>query len=106
MSKVKIIVAGQTCTGKSTLSMGIIEHLMNYGLNVSYNSIDHKSVEHLKSSMEHDITLNERMQVLKDKEIEIEVVEVTINNEPTVREVNKVLTNKNKEDGQYQTKVS
>lgn len=101
MSKVKIIVAGQTCTGKSTLAMGIIEHLMNYGLNVSYQSVDHKSVEHLKSSMEHDISLNERMQILKDKEILIEVEEVNTNSEPTVKEVSEILTNKNKEDGQH-----
>lgn len=101
MSKVKIIIAGQTCTGKSTLAMGIIDYLMKYDLDVSYNSIDHKSVEHLKSSMEHDITFNERMNILKEKGISIEVEEVNTIAEPTKREVNEVLTNKNKEDGQY-----
>ena len=91
--KVKIIVAGQTATGKSTLALAIINALTEYGIEIDYKSEDYKSIEHLHNSMEHDITIAQRMDFLKEK-IVVEVEEVSVKSEPTLQNVNDVLTQK------------
>ena len=69
-SEIKVSVMGKTCTGKSTVLWLITKTLMEHGVEVEidFNDSDYKSIEHLKSSMEHDfVSFGERVRVVREK---------------------------------------
>lgn len=93
---VKIIVAGQTASGKSSIMWAVIKCLQQQGIDVNLKPGEHKSIKHLQMSMEHDITLEERFKLLRDK-LTVEVEEVNVNSEnPTLKDVSVAITKKKK----------
>ena len=80
--KIKVNVAGETASGKSTILWAFVKYLKEHGIDVTLCSDEYKSIEHLQSSMEHDITLEQRLEYLSDR-VSIEVEEINIVKNPS-----------------------
>lgn len=64
---ITVTITGQTATGKSTIVWALIKLLKENGVDVEMENPDYRSIDHLQKSMEHDITLEQRFLVIKDK---------------------------------------
>lgn len=65
---VTVKVEGFTSTGKSTITLAIINALQDYGIEVELDSLDYGSdINHLNQSMLHDISLEKRLQFIQEK---------------------------------------
>lgn len=45
----------------------IIKTLMDHGVEVEMINSDYKNIDHLQHAMEHDISLSQRLNAIKDK---------------------------------------
>lgn len=64
---ITVKVEGSTATGKSSITWAIIKTLQQFGIDFELEAIDHQSIDHLEHSMEHDITLPQRMNFIGEK---------------------------------------
>jgi len=64
---ITVKIEGATATGKSSITWAIIKTLQEYGFEVELEAIDHKSINHLQHSMEHDMTLSQRLEFVGEK---------------------------------------
>jgi uridine kinase len=60
-------IEGSAATGKSTIMWSIIKSLMEHGIDVEMINTDYKDINHLQHAMEHDISLVQRLDAIKDK---------------------------------------
>ncbi len=77
-NNITIKVEGATSIGKSAVTLAIVKSLKEFGIEVDLDGADYRDVDHLEHSMEHDISLSERMSVIYDK-TKVTVKEITIN---------------------------
>ena len=75
-NNITIKIEGTTAIGKSTVTLAIVKALKEFGLEVDLDCTDYRDVNHLEHSMEHDISLSERMSVIYDK-TKVTVKEIT-----------------------------
>lgn len=75
-NNITIKVEGATAIGKSTITLAIVKALKEFGLEVDLDDTGYRDVNHLEHSMEHDITLSERMSVIYDK-TKVTIKEIT-----------------------------
>ena len=64
---ITVKVEGATATGKSSITWAIIKTLKEFGIEVELDAIDHQSINHLQNSMEHDMTLSQRMNIIGER---------------------------------------
>jgi len=76
-NNITIKVEGATAIGKSTVTLAIVKALKEFGLEVDLDCNGYRNIDHLEHSMEHDISLSERMNVINDK-IKVTIKEITI----------------------------
>ena len=77
-NSIRVKIEGTTATGKSTIMWSIIKNLIEHGIEVERVNLDYKDIDHLQHAMEHDITLIQRLDAIKDK-TKVIVEEVQLN---------------------------
>jgi len=77
-NSIRVKIEGTTATGKSTIMWSIIKNLIEHGIEVEMVNLDYKDIDHLQHAMEHDITLIQRLDAIKDK-TKVIVEEVQLN---------------------------
>jgi len=73
-NQINVTIGGRTAIGKSTIMWALIKTLIDNGVEVEMDDPDHRSIEHLQHSMEHDITLEQRFQLLGPK-MKVKIIE-------------------------------
>jgi len=76
-NNITVKIEGATAIGKSTITLAIVKALKEFGIEVVLDSDSYRDINHLEHSMEHDISLTERMNAINGK-TEVTVKEITI----------------------------
>ena len=76
-NNITIKIEGATAIGKSAVTLAIVKALKEFGMEVDLDDTGYRNVEHLEHSMEHDMSLTERINSMTDK-TKVIVKEITI----------------------------